>query len=420
VDFRVIKCAVNAASILSVQKFLSIIGAFIVIGCAFPDYQFAGNGGGGDGGNGAGKGGTNGGGGGASGGNGGSTDAPEDCLNSKDDDADGDVDCDDSDCTLAGYTCVPEVPKDWKGPVAFWSGTTKDTVPTCSSQVGYEQVEITRLLANFVPGESTCKSCSCEGPPTGETRTTNVWWESSAHYPSKCAFLSAEFCSKPIVENPPCNAVTLNKSDLNGVVLAGEAGFPYVRLFVKNLGSNITGGECKPIVTGTETIGEPYSRVGRLCSPKTSGGYCSSNAKICVKQPSTTFSNEVCVYQAADTSVCPLEFSLRKTTQYSSFTDTRKCADCQCPANWGVSPNAKAIISDYGHDSTCTSKPLAFSSKAGDNIGTLNYFENVSTETRYLSAKIEDYNSPTCTPVQPTLTGESVGVNPITVCCTGN
>jgi hypothetical protein len=408
-------------SIWSLQCVLSAIGAFIVIGCTFPDYQFRGNGGGGNGGSDAGIGGVSGNGGGGTAGNGGNTDAVEDCLNSKDDDADGDVDCDDSDCTLAGYTCVPEIPKDWTGPVAFWSGTTKDNAPFCNSQVGYERVEIPKLLGNFVPGESTCKSCSCDGSPTGETRTTRIWWESSASYPSKCAFLSSDLCPQSLVSNPPCNAVTLNKSDVNPIVLAGEGGSSIVRLLVKNLDSNISGGECTPIVTGTETIGEPFSRVGRLCGPQKSGGFCSGNAKVCVKQPSTTFSNEVCVYQVGDITVCPLQFSLRKSTQYLSLTDTRKCTDCSCPANWGPSPNAKATISDFGNDSTCSPHSLlAVSSNPGEDIGTLNYFQGVTTETRYFKTVVKEKNSPSCTPMQPILTGESVGVNPVTVCCTGN
>lgn len=367
--------------------------ALVAWGCSFPNYEFVPDGGG----------------------------VAENCTNSVDDDGDGTTDCEDTDCASAGYDCVPEVPAGWTGPVAFWTGKSGDTAPTCSSLSGYETVEFDELFSGISSKDPTCPTCTCEGAPVGETRTTKVWWESSSYYSGLCAFETDELCAMSFSASDRCRSVTFNRADLRAEVIngAGSSATAYW-LFVNNLESNITGGSCQPKEMGAIEKDAHYSGIGRLCMARGSTGSCDTNRLVCTKKPSDAFSSEVCVYQEGDDLDCPLGYSSKKPPQYRSVIDNRSCTECSCPANWGKSPNADGRVTDYGSNSLCTGTYVYRSANPGDDLGTVVYLKDVESETRYFTTEVTAKNTPTCSRVDPEPTGLVDKSGPITVCCTGN
>src|SRR5688500_17456920 len=97
--------------------------AVAALGCSVESHPFVDDSvlsatrGGNGGGTGGGTGGTGGPGGGPGGSGGtGSGTGNQNCTNGTDDDADSQIDCEDSDCTPV-YACVPATPVGWTGPV---------------------------------------------------------------------------------------------------------------------------------------------------------------------------------------------------------------------------------------------------------------------------------------------------------------
>ncbi len=96
--------------------------------------------------------------GGGSAGTGGASDGTEDCLNGRDDDGDGGVDCADDDCVAV--SCVAEAPEGWSGPIAFRDVDNAaadglvcpDSFPAVAFEAGGDlDVE-----------PATCSACECE------------------------------------------------------------------------------------------------------------------------------------------------------------------------------------------------------------------------------------------------------------------
>ena len=96
--------------------------------------------------------------GGGNAGTGGVSDVPEDCLNGRDDDSDGDVDCADNDC--GEVTCVAEAPDGWSGPIAF-RDVDAAAADSLSCPEGFPSVAF-EVGGDLSARPATCSACECE------------------------------------------------------------------------------------------------------------------------------------------------------------------------------------------------------------------------------------------------------------------
>src|SRR5262249_33512993 len=91
----------------------------------------------------------------------------EDCLNGVDDDGNGLTDCADPACA-AGYTCTPNPPQGWLGPVALYNG------PPANKPKGPPGHPDTAHQGNtgIINDPAMCSACTCGNPTV--TCTPNV------------------------------------------------------------------------------------------------------------------------------------------------------------------------------------------------------------------------------------------------------
>jgi hypothetical protein len=364
--------------------------------CSFPDYRFGNGGAGGD----AGSGGTSGG---------------EECGNGKDDDGDGAKDCDDEDCRSSGWRCVKSFGGDWHGPVAFWSGSTDETPPSCAKSGGYSIATYESLVFEPSVEGLSCPTCECSGAVLEVTKSVSFRLE----YPGigACAFSDPALCDIQLHEG--CNSVVFDKASLTNQGPPSRCNVvdcPY--LIMTPLKVRVAGGRKEVVPVGTKGVGPTHSSVAVLCELPKKDLTCADADLACAKRPSEPFLQEICIYTESADATCPVGWTIKKPTLYRAFTDQRDCSTCTCPCTWSKDTGL-ARFEDHGRGG-CSDNIVAVSID-NNRSGAAAYLDTTEkTEERYFSATIAPSGEVSCAASTSVTVGQVVGESPITVCCTGS
>ncbi len=283
------------------------------------------------------------------------------------------------------HVCTLEAPEGWSGPVAIHSAATGDAKNP-------EPPECGRLYPNAVESgfeglEAEAATCGCEcGPANGsacDSSTTLRYWADDAT------------CS----ETTP-QAVTIFGSACNALPdFEGNGHYTVEPL-------PAVGGACAPT---TESVVEPaaWADVSVACG----GGSVIEDAgcaegRVCAPLPESEDA-ALCIWQDGE-HACPDDFDTQRVL-FGDFDDTRGCETCSCTAPIGLCDAATVSL---------WNGPTCLVPAAG--VVTANA-ECVQTGTA-TSARAASLNagSPTafCSPSEPAPSGEAVGSDPVTICCT--
>jgi hypothetical protein len=327
-----------------------LAASFASVGCLFPDYAFdapeptggagatggtAGDGAGGNVGGSAGAGGAGAG-------------PVEDCMNGRDDDDDGAVDCADPDCE-PGFECAPPVPGGWTdlGYLALFQGASA-ALPECpnGAAIAYEGGD------DLDPGASACTACGCASA-TGQSceLTQDLDPAKPGIQPIQVSNMPcgqpATVLSTMSVPDPPWGGGCYHGDPQpGGQTCAGE---PCNRALIAAVPS-VAGGSCDP-TGGEPAFGTPtFDVTARACAVPSGGGGCSGGAQ-CVPRPAAPFEARVCVGRAGD-QTCPDGDFSERFVFFEGVEDERACSGCSCGAVSGGS--CEMTLTAYGDASVGT------------------------------------------------------------------
>ena len=219
------------------------------------------------------------------------------CTNNRDDDDDGLIDCEDPDCTLAGFSCINE-PQDWEGPGVFYKGSPQ-SLPCCPSE--YPNIPVSGG-EDPIGEPATCGACSC---------VTDFSCQ-----PGALDLYELGFCfspSVPLLQDEACHALTMATK---GAITAAEP------IVTKNPACTAMGGGVSNMPTRS------WTTVAQFCGGMKAHRGC-DGARTCARH-SPAFGNSVCFWHEGLLD-CPAEFP-KKQTFFSDVNDSRGCTDCQCGA----------------------------------------------------------------------------------------
>jgi len=251
---------------------------------------------------------------------------------------------------------------------------------------------------------------------SGETRSVDFHIDTDSN--TICAFAPVDQCPIHLVEG--CQSVNLAKSDLLPDVLK------YVTSNGINLRMNLakaylSGGGCGVVQVGEKGDLSPRSAgIGHLCSSLDQTGSCSANGSVCAKKTTANFGAELCIYREGQWPVCPAGWADSKPLFFKDAVDNRDCSECTCPLDETKIPQLDAQIWDYGSDSSCQVRAIT-ETKLNSLSGSVAYFAaNAATEKRYYKVDVTAASALSCKLSGSVQTGAVTGVDPVTICCTGN
>jgi hypothetical protein len=314
----------------------------------------------------------------------------ENCTNGIDDDGDGAVDCADPDC-VPGYTCAPEVPLGWQGPVKFWEGSSLASAPSCDD--GYPSLLFAGMDGLSVDPAS-CAACACGAPQGIVCASARLRFFTS----SDCT--SGGGSTRGITANE-CHPFVFSGADPSG--LQWES-------------SPAEGGACLPRTQGSSMFPPArWAEFARACGDAFEGGGCDEE-QACVPRPSAPFRSGLCVFHDGDVS-CPLGPYQNREVYFRRVADARSCTQCTCGTPSGATCTGALTA---GTDRNCNADSVTISS-AG-MCAALPPDPTPPPEVGFLSSRSFIYESTgpvggACTPSGGVSTGTATPADPVTVCC---
>jgi hypothetical protein len=264
---------------------------------------------------------------------------PEDCTNGLDDDGDGLVDCEDTDCD-PGFACVPKKPGGWNGPIALYDGDPAAS-PGCPVEfpaVAYEGND------DLVPMPAVCTGCTCGAPGVtctpaplvlhGNAQCANQTGSAAQPQPGQCG---------PI--QPP-----------NGTA-AYSAAAPQANA-----------GACQPSMVTTMVPPPTWQTTGLACGAGATGTGCGATS-ICAPRAPSPFGAGLCVYRSGD-HACPAGYGV-KHLYYDNVVDSRGCDPCTCAPAVASCAATTTVFADGVCIAPSLSVPNDGSCKAGPVGGTI-------------------------------------------------
>ena len=233
------------------------------------------------------------------GGSGGAT-LEEVCNNGFDDDADGQIDCADTDCV--DWACTAALPEGWLGPMTVYQGASP--APPCPE----DQIDGFNGFAGelvFSPAECACR---CVGLV-----------ECSSDVPTADLFEDAA-CSASCASAPPLSA--------NGCVpLAGVGTCSAIAGITASGGPQVIADACAPSQTVTKDT-PAWTEVARGCVSLRPAGGC-SDAEVCAPSSAEL---PTCIAFMGDVECPGGPYSERRVLYGPAMEDTRDCSECTCAA----------------------------------------------------------------------------------------
>ena len=299
----------------------------------------------------------------------------EDCLNGQDDDGDGDEDCADNDCTV-GFSCVPNVPAAWDGPVALFDGDLAN-VPPCPAAFPDEEYQ---GRSNLVDEPAMCAACACSTPDVECTL-------------APLAFTTGAMCGNTVGMAAQPTAA----GDCATITPPGQtSGY-------KAAAATATPDDC------TESGGEPtlpgvnWASASLVCSGAGTGDGCMGGG-VCAPRTAGPFVSGQCVWRDGD-HPCPGGYNDRHVLyDENDYDDTRDCTSCSCGAPTGTCD----VTTEIHAGGVCAGAAIATVTNDG------------SCELAAIGGSIETtiMKSGSCPPAGGSPTGAiTEGTNPTTVCC---
>lgn len=180
-------------------------------------------------------------------------------------------------------------------------------------------------------------------------------------------------------------------------------------------------GKCEPSVP-IETKEDPsWEREERFCRSRDVGKLaCSDKNDVCVPKPSREFLSGVCIYRAGDHN-CPAGDYQQRELRFQSFLDDRKCGPCGCGAPTGaMSCTAHLLLYKNATCSMNDTSNVDESVKVPNNLNCPKVMQFASSVplSMWLDTEVAGLDGASCTPSGGQPTGQVLGGNPITVCCT--
>jgi hypothetical protein len=318
------------------------------------------------------------------------TSATENCTNGMDDDCNGLVDCAETSCQTAGYTCVAALPTGWTGPALLWTGAASATAPPCPT--GYQATD-----ANAGP-TGAVGTCNCNCTASGQVCSVAATF----HADQTCSYTACASVTVSATATSTCMMVPANTCGTGGSLGGGATPAP-------------SGGSCTPVVTPTRPA-PSWTTAARICSwaapPDTPGG-CTGAGQQCVpgRPDAGSFGPTGCVYQSGDLA-CPVAYP-NKTVLFAGETDSRSCGGCTCAA----APNGGSCggsINVWGDSNgSCSGTASATYTLGSPCKG----YSGVANNPGYVQANYTITPGTCSVTTQPTPTGAVTGTGPMTVCC---
>lgn len=228
----------------------------------------------------------------------------ETCLDGKDDDGDGKVDCADGNC--GAFECAPAVPPGWEGYFRLREGAFS---PALDSVVCDDGKPPTRQLAAPVH-IGQCAACSC-GALSGAT---------CGNQPVFCSTDGSCSVGTDFTANLVTGACYSPSSHRNANVRCWVGTTPVTAL-----------GSCTPS-GGSVVPTDPWAELIDVCSGTgagLAGGGCGANGACIPKSSDDYVAEGVCVRQAGTAANCPAGWGTPKHV-FAGGTDNRGCSACAC------------------------------------------------------------------------------------------
>lgn len=311
------------------------------------------------------------------------------CTNGVDDDGDGAVDCEDTDCD-EGYTCAPSVPAGWQGPVALWEGGSAAGAPACSKAGGYPDLEVTAMDDLTAPA-AQCAACRCLAPEGIVCPTAQL------------GFYTSTSC------NVVGSAASITADECHAFVFSGAA-----PTGLRWEASPALGGACRPDLDGTSRLPPlRWDRFARACGSAPEGEGCGTGA--CVPRPSAPFGAGLCIYRRGDFA-CPAGPYVNRELYFERAADSRSCTECSCSSPSGASCTGSLTLAT---DRNC-SVDLQVLSSAGQCTALIP--DPTPPDPPFLASRSFFYEDTgpvggSCSPFGGQPAGTATPADPVTICC---
>jgi hypothetical protein len=316
---------------------------------------------------------------------------PEICTDNIDNDCNGLTDCADT-VACPNYTCAPQVPSGWSGPVELFNGLP-GSLPTCTA--GYTG------SGDYHGGtlSGSPDTCSCTCTASGQTCSAGGTFFAQ----SACESGSAMANVTPATDGS-CTSVPSNSLGSGGSFRLGNGSAP-----------SPAGGTCTPQVTTTPGSTPSFSAAERLCAPSIldSPGGCQA-AQQCVPDPIPPFGTTMCIWHPGSVScpAAPAPYSNAAGVYYTDFSDTRGCGPCTCSGPTGGS--CAGTIGLWGTLASTCSGTAAVTYSLGSGCKP---YSGLSNDPGYVQATYALTAGSCSVSGQPQADGNVTGTGSVTVCC---
>jgi hypothetical protein len=345
---------------------------------------------GGNGGGGVGGAGAAGGAGGSStsstGGMGGGSGGAEDCLDGKDNDGDGQVDCADSDCT-AGYTCVDAAPQGWEGYFLVEQGDYPIADPACATgttpQVFYAEPA----------GPAECSACTC-----GDL-------QGAACSPPQLSCYSGGQCGGNAIDWTQALADGTCQKPTN---LLPNGGFTGLSCKQTGQAQVKSAGSCAPS-TSELTNKDPWKREIVACASPGAGKGCGGKS-ACVPKP-VEAGQSVCIRRDG-AEACPAGWTAAVQV-FQNGTDSRACGACECAAQTSCAGGVYTFHDTNG----CTPAGAGNTPPIDVNDGTCRNVGGQLDQGSWSAQATLPQPQGACTPKGGAPSGAMQPEGPVTFCC---
>jgi hypothetical protein len=304
----------------------------------------------------------------------------EDCTSGVDDDSDGHVDCDDTDCQ-ATYTCTPPAPAGWVGPFTLRDEVASQAPLACQ---GTYPIEVYSGKGGITCGAAQCGQCTC-GAVEGVTcslPTLSIWEN-----------INMDCKGAPTRVEPA-------STECKGIGAGGLTASDTLP----------SGGSCAAGHAPNTFPAPSFQRAAVACA--TGGGAgagCANAAYQCVPRPASPFEAALCVLRTGDAPSCPAGYPARRRVFYGGATDGRSCSACGCQPPANLQCHGGLSIQSF----SCTMPQIPTEVPIVDCLGT------GGIVVQYMTYFPEGYTSDGCpsSPGGGMPSGTCTGNAPTTICC---
>lgn len=309
-------------------------------------------------------------------------------------------------CTLDRFRCVAPVPAPWQGPVARRLMSSNGVVGHCEGEYRFPINATKPFTGEPVFAPLSCSPCSC-GDVQGLSCSDILSVE--YHQDSSCGDL---LLSVP--------RVSADNSCIQISSATGQARSVLVPTPILDR----AGASCPPNGGFPTKTAATWQRQERWCRARVAQSLrCSDPSRVCVPKVESVFEPGVCIYQEGD-HACPSGEYANKVLLYRGEKDQRECSACSCgPVQGELS--CGGFLRHYSNDRCYDAPTERVESSRIDTAQSsvcrsLSNFSVAAPRSTLIEPEIQGKEAASCTPSGGQPSGEVVGDDPVTLCCTGS